>query len=71
MIKIIFICALLLTSSHRDDNSKTVYVCDSKSAKKFHKNSKCRGLSTCQYKIVETNLGNATKKGMTLCRWEK
>lgn len=48
----------------------TVYICASKSAKKYHYSPHCRGLSDCQYKIVKTTLAVAKSKGRTLCRWE-
>ncbi|PWS32536.1 hypothetical protein [Pedobacter paludis] len=51
--------------------TKTVYVCNSEGAKKYHYKSSCRGLSNCQYKILETTLDKAKKDGKTLCGWEK
>lgn len=49
----------------------TVYICNSDGAKKYHYKSGCRGLSNCQYKIVQTTLEKATKDKKTLCGWEK
>jgi len=49
----------------------TVYICSSENATKYHLKSSCRGLSNCQYKIVQTTLEKATKDKKTLCGWEK
>lgn len=49
----------------------TVYLCNSGNAKKYHLNAKCRGLSNCQYKIIQSSLEKAKKDGKTLCGWEK
>nr|WP_199158173.1 hypothetical protein [Pedobacter sp. ASV2] len=48
-----------------------VYICSSGNTKKYHNDSKCRGLSNCQYKIVKITLEKAKKDGMTLCKWEE
>jgi hypothetical protein len=52
-------------------DSTTVYVCNSKYAKKYHLNAHCRGLSNCSRKIVKTTLDEAKKSGKTLCGLEK
>jgi hypothetical protein len=49
----------------------TVYICNSPGAKKYHLNKNCKGLSTCQHRIVKTTLEQAKKSGKTLCGWEK
>jgi 5-bromo-4-chloroindolyl phosphate hydrolysis protein len=49
----------------------TVYVCDSKSATRYHYKSNCRGLRSCSYRIVKIRLEEAKKQGKTLCGWEK
>lgn len=48
----------------------TVYLCASKTGKKYHYSPNCRGLRNCQYKIMKTTLAIAKSKGKTLCRWE-
>ena len=37
-------------------SDKTVYICGSGKADKYHLKENCRGLSNCQYKIVKTTL---------------
>ena len=49
---------------------KTVYICDSGKAPRYHYKSNCRGLSNCNYKTVKTTLAKAKKEGKTLCKWE-
>lgn len=49
----------------------TVYLCDSSSAKKYHLNKNCKGLSSCQHRVTTLTLELAQKKGRTLCGWEK
>ncbi|RQO72564.1 hypothetical protein DBR40_14740 [Pedobacter sp. KBW01] len=51
-------------------DSTTVYICNSNSAKKYHLKSDCKGLSTCQHKILKTTLEKAKNDGKTLCGWE-
>jgi 5-bromo-4-chloroindolyl phosphate hydrolysis protein len=48
----------------------TVYVCDSRNAKRYHLKENCRGLSNCSYQIIEISLDKAKKDGKTLCHWE-
>lgn len=63
--------SILFLISFACKEPKTVYVCNSDGAKKYHLKSDCRGLSNCQYKIIETTLDKAKKDGKTLCGWEK
>lgn len=49
---------------------KTVYICDSGKAPRYHYKPNCRGLSNCNYKTVKTTLAKAKKEGKTLCKWE-
>ena len=51
-------------------SDKTVYICDSGKAPRYHYTDKCRGLSNCNYKTVKTTLAKAKKDGKTLCKWE-
>lgn len=50
---------------------KTVYICNSKNARKYHYTAECRGLSDCQYRIVKTTLKSAVGSNKTLCDWER
>jgi len=51
--------------------STTVYLCSGAKGKKYHLRADCRGLSTCQHKIIKMSLADAQKSGLTLCKWEK
>lgn len=69
MKKIVFyliICSLF--SFVHPDN--TVYVCDSKGAKKYHFSETCRGLGACKHQIIKTTKSKAREIGLTLCGWE-
>ncbi|WP_461484890.1 hypothetical protein [Pedobacter sp.] len=59
-MKSILLSLFLLFSSQQPD--KTVYICGSGKAPKFHYNAKCRGLSNCNFKTVKTTLNKAKKK---------
>ena len=48
-----------------------VYICDSPSAKKYHLKENCKGLRSCQHRIVKITLEQAKRRGKTLCGWEK
>lgn len=52
-------------------SSTIVYICDSPNARKYHYKENCRGLSNCNYKIIETTLEKSEKANKTLCRWEQ
>jgi hypothetical protein len=49
---------------------KEVYICDSKSATKYHFSENCRGLNNCKHTIVKVTLSKAKSSGRTLCGWE-
>jgi hypothetical protein len=51
-------------------DSKNVYICKSNAAKKYHYKENCRGLSSCQHKVVKIALTEAKSQGKTLCGWE-
>lgn len=59
----------ILAGSKPNPNVTVAYIC--MGAKKYHLNSNCRGLSSCQHKIIKMSLTEAQKSGKTLCRWEK
>ncbi len=50
--------------------SDKVYICSSKTAKRYHYKENCRGLSNCGSKIVRTTIDKAKDSGKTLCGWE-
>jgi 5-bromo-4-chloroindolyl phosphate hydrolysis protein len=49
----------------------TVYVCDSENSTKYHYREDCRGLKTCNYRIIKITLEKAVKEKKTVCGWEK
>jgi len=48
-----------------------VYICESSNGKKYHLNPNCKGLRNCSHRIVKLTLGEAKRRGKTLCHWEK
>jgi 5-bromo-4-chloroindolyl phosphate hydrolysis protein len=69
MKTLLFFGLFFLTSVTCTD-SKNVYICKSNDAKKYHYKENCRGLSSCQYKVVKVTLTEAKSQGKTLCGWE-
>ena len=69
MKKIICLFFIYTLFSFKNVDS-TVYVCESKSAKKYHLSETCRGLNPCKHKIVKTTQSKARDMGLTLCGWE-
>lgn len=49
-------------------SENTVYVCTGKSAKKYHKSSRCKGLRNCKGDIVKIERSRAEAMGKTPCR---
>jgi len=47
-----------------------VYICNSKTSKKYHYKKGCRGLNNCKAAIKEITLKEAKNRGRTLCGWE-
>lgn len=66
-----FLFIFFLFSAARCADPKTVYICNSKNARKYHYTADCRGLSDCQYRIVKTTLKSAVNSNKTLCDWER
>ncbi|MET3876370.1 5-bromo-4-chloroindolyl phosphate hydrolysis protein [Chitinophaga sp. OAE865] len=66
-----FLLIFFLFSTAGCAGPKTVYICNSKNARKYHYTADCRGLSDCQYRIVKTTLKSAVSKNKTLCDWER
>ncbi len=69
-MKKILLLALIpfLTGSN---TKKEVYICNSKSASKYHKKEFCRGLSACKKETKKITLKEAKERGFTLCGWEE
>ncbi|MCF3110249.1 hypothetical protein LL912_15805 [Niabella sp. CC-SYL272] len=64
-----FLLAVLVLNS--SCTNRTVYICDSNTATRYHYNAHCRGLKNCNYRIIETTLDSAEQNNRTLCRWEE
>ena len=47
-----------------------VYICKTKSSKKYHYSKSCRGLSRCSTTIEGVTIKKAKALGRTLCGWE-
>jgi hypothetical protein len=52
------------------DQTKNVYICGAKGAKKYHYSETCRGLNACKHEIVKKSLKEAQNLGLELCGWE-
>jgi hypothetical protein len=70
-----FLLLLLLLSDCKTpapppDNT-IVYICDGPNGKKYHLDPNCKGLRHCSHRIVKLTLGEAKKRGKTLCSYEK
>lgn len=72
----VFILSLLLAiapispenfSDSLSTNDNTVYICTGNSSKKYHANSKCRGLGGCKGTIKAISKEEAIKMGRTPC----
>lgn len=68
-MKTLLLLFILAGSKPNPSATTSVYIC--MGAKKYHLNSNCRGLSSCQHKIIKMSLTEAQRSGKTLCRWEK
>jgi hypothetical protein len=47
-----------------------VYICNSKSSKKYHYKKECRGLNACKQEVVSVKKSQAQDLGLSLCGWE-
>ncbi len=61
---------LLLSFNAAIEEEKTVYICKTKSSKKYHYRKNCRGLSRCSTTIEKVTLKKAKASKKTLCGWE-
>lgn len=62
---------LLLVFFNSSCETAEVYVCDSRSATRYHLKEGCKGLKGCSYGILKTTEQKAKEEGKTLCKWEK
>ena len=64
---LLFVTILLFSFNTVVDH---VYICDSKTAKKYHYKKDCRGLNACKAEVVKVTLADAKESKKTLCGWE-
>lgn len=65
------LCILIFTSLFAFTEVDTdVYICNSKSSKKYHFKETCRGLNACKHEIIKISLKEAKEKGLEICGWE-
>jgi hypothetical protein len=50
--------------------ASNVFICKSKSSKRYHLTKTCRGLSACKAGVSEITLEKAKGLKRTLCKWE-
>lgn len=53
-----------------DHISDEVYVCQSATAKRYHRNENCRGIKQCKHSIERTTVKRAEAVGLTICKFE-
>jgi len=66
----IAIFAIIIFCSFSSSTFYNVFICDSKTAKKYHLKEDCRGLSNCKAKTKKITLKEAKDLNRTLCGWE-
>ncbi|WP_298501810.1 hypothetical protein [uncultured Maribacter sp.] len=64
----LFLTIALLLFSFKPETQ--VYICNTKSSKKYHYSKSCRGLSRCSASIEDVTIKKAKALGRTLCGWE-
>ena len=68
MLPMMLCCSSSGSGENAGSGEKTVYICTGKSAKKYHKSPRCKGLRSCKGDIVEVELSRAEAMGKTPCR---
>lgn len=59
----------LKAAASRDKKDEaTVYICVSKTAKRYHCDRDCRGLNNCTHEIKIVTVKEAEKRGLTRCK---
>lgn len=61
---------ILIILSTFTTSKEDVYICNSKSATKYHLSETCRGLNACKHETIKKSLKEAKALGLTLCGWE-
>lgn len=66
-ILLLLLCFVITSFNNVAEN---VYICNSRSASKYHYSETCRGLNACKHEIVKVTLKEAKERGYGLCGWE-
>lgn len=69
-MKRIVLTALLLwpLTGMTVEQSKKVYICNSKYATVYHADKECKGLGNCTHSVKELTLGEAQRKKRRACK---
>lgn len=70
-MKTIILLSLLAFGGQYTNQSSSVYICVSPTAKKYHFSKNCRGIQKCTHEIKEVTKSDAINKGYTVCLIEK
>ena len=63
--------AILILFTAYQTKEKEVFICTSKSSKKYHLKKDCSGIKKCKSKIKKITMKKAENVGRTLCKLEK
>ncbi len=55
-------------ASRDKKEESTVYICVSKTAKRYHCDRDCRGLNNCTHEVKIVTVKEAEKRGLTPCK---
>lgn len=69
MKSLILLISLFFLNFSNESYSE-VYICNSKSSKKYHYKKECRGLNACKQEVVSVKKSQAQDLGLSLCGWE-
>lgn len=62
---------ILILFTAYQTKEKEVFICTSKSSKKYHLKKDCSGIKKCKSKIKKITKKKAENVGRTLCKLEK
>ncbi len=71
MKNLVLIILILSISSAYQTKEKDVFICTSKSSKRYHLKKDCRGIKKCKSKIKTISKKKAKNVGRTLCKLEQ
>lgn len=69
-MKTILITAIVYSFSLVPTSSSTVYICESKTAYRYHFSKSCSGLKKCTHTIKQVTKEEASRLGYTACKLE-